>query len=58
MELRRRDVLRLAGLGALGAVLPACGSTLPEPDVTGAGFGTGATGTVRACGAGRPPRPA
>jgi multiple sugar transport system substrate-binding protein len=28
-------------------MLPACGSTLPEPDVTAAGFGTSATGTVR-----------
>jgi multiple sugar transport system substrate-binding protein len=37
----------MAGLGALGAVLPACGTTLPEPDVTAAGFGTGASGTVR-----------
>jgi multiple sugar transport system substrate-binding protein len=47
MALRRRDVLRLAGLGALGALVPACGSTLPEPDVTAEGFGEGATGTVR-----------
>lgn len=47
MELRRRDVLRLAGLGALGAALPGCGSQLPETDVTAAGFGEGATGTVR-----------
>ena len=46
MDLRRRDVLRLAGLGALGAALPACGSQLPEPDVSAAGFGEGATGTV------------
>jgi multiple sugar transport system substrate-binding protein len=47
MALRRRDVLRLAGLGAVGTLLPACGTTLPEPDVTAAGFGEGATGTVR-----------
>ena len=47
MDLRRRDVLRLAGLGAAGALLPACGATLPEPDVTAEGFGEGATGTVR-----------
>jgi multiple sugar transport system substrate-binding protein len=47
MELRRRDVLKLAGLGAAGALLPACGATLAEPDVTAAGFGEGATGTVR-----------
>jgi multiple sugar transport system substrate-binding protein len=47
MVLRRRDVLKLAGLGALGAVLPACGSQLPEPDVSAAGFGEDAAGTVR-----------
>jgi multiple sugar transport system substrate-binding protein len=47
MELRRRDVLKLAGIGALGAVLPACGSQLPEPNVSAAGFGEGAKGTVR-----------
>ena len=47
MALRRRDVLKLAGVGALGAVLPACGSQLPEPNVSAAGFGEGATGTVR-----------
>jgi len=47
MALRRRDVLKLAGIGALGAVLPACGSQLPEPNVSAAGFGEGATGTVR-----------
>jgi multiple sugar transport system substrate-binding protein len=47
MVLRRRDVLKLAGLGALGAVLPACGSQLPEPDVSAAGFGKDAAGTVR-----------
>jgi multiple sugar transport system substrate-binding protein len=47
MALRRRDVLKLAGIGALGAVLPACGSQLPEPNVSAAGFGEGASGTVR-----------
>jgi multiple sugar transport system substrate-binding protein len=47
MALRRRDVLKLAGVGALGALLPACGSQLPEPNVSAAGFGEGATGTVR-----------
>jgi len=47
MALRRRDVLKLAGIGALGAVLPACGSQLPEPNVGAAGFGEDATGTVR-----------
>jgi len=47
MVLRRRDVLKLAGLGALGAVLPACGSQLPEPNVSAAGFGEDAKGSVR-----------
>jgi multiple sugar transport system substrate-binding protein len=47
MVLRRRDVLKLAGIGALGAVLPACGSQLPEPNVSAAGFGENAGGTVR-----------
>jgi multiple sugar transport system substrate-binding protein len=47
MALRRRDVLKLAGIGALGAVLPACGSQLPEPNVAAAGFGVDARGTVR-----------
>ncbi|MGK5683377.1 ABC transporter substrate-binding protein [Actinoplanes sp. URMC 104] len=45
--MNRRGVLKLAGVGAAGALLPACGATLPEPDVTAAGFGEGATGTVR-----------
>jgi len=40
-------VLKLAGLGAAGAMLPACSATLAEPDVTAEGFGAGATGTVR-----------
>src|SRR4051794_8384949 len=47
MALQRRDVLRLAGLGAVATLLPACGATLPEPDVTSPGFGKKATGTVR-----------
>jgi multiple sugar transport system substrate-binding protein len=47
MNLHRRDALKLAGLGAAGALLPACSATLPEPDVTAAGFGEGASGTVR-----------
>src|SRR5919202_5293042 len=47
MTLRRRDVLKVAGLGALGALLPGCGTALPEPDVSAAGFGEGASGTVR-----------
>jgi len=47
MALTRRDVLKVAGIGALGALLPACGSQLPEPNVAAAGFGEGASGTVR-----------
>jgi multiple sugar transport system substrate-binding protein len=47
MTLSRRDVLKVAGIGALGALLPACGSQLPEPNVAAAGFGEGASGTVR-----------
>ncbi|MEV6843608.1 sugar ABC transporter substrate-binding protein [Actinoplanes sp. NPDC051411] len=45
--MNRRDMLKIAGLGAAGALLPACGATLPEPDVSVAGFGEGASGTVR-----------
>ncbi|MBB2902494.1 multiple sugar transport system substrate-binding protein [Kineococcus radiotolerans] len=51
MELHRRNVLGLGGLAALATALtPAlsgCSSTLPEADVTAAGFGEDATGTVR-----------
>ncbi|NIZ90563.1 ABC transporter substrate-binding protein [Kineococcus rubinsiae] len=47
MELSRRNVLGLGGLTALTALLPSCASTLPEADVSAAGFGEGATGTVR-----------
>ena len=47
MELHRRNVLGLGGLAALATLLPACASTLPEADVTAAGFGENATGTVR-----------
>lgn len=47
MELDRRKVMGLGGLGALGALLPGCASTLPEPDVSAAGFGQDARGTVR-----------
>ena len=47
MELHRRNVLGLGGLTALAALLPACASALPEADVTAAGFGENATGTVR-----------
>jgi multiple sugar transport system substrate-binding protein len=45
--MERRQVLQLSGLAALSAALPACGSAiLPEPDVTAAGFGENASGTV------------
>jgi multiple sugar transport system substrate-binding protein len=37
----------VAGLAALTTALPGCASTLPEPDVTAAGFGEEAKGTVR-----------
>ncbi|PRY16763.1 ABC transporter substrate-binding protein [Kineococcus rhizosphaerae] len=47
MELHRRDVLGLGGLAALAALLPGCASALPEADVSAAGFGEDATGTVR-----------
>ncbi|MFD0485625.1 ABC transporter substrate-binding protein [Kineococcus sp. GCM10028916] len=47
MELHRRNVLGLGGLAALATLLPACASALPEADVTAAGFGENATGTVR-----------
>ena len=47
MELRRRNFLSLAGLAGLTAALPACGSALPEADVSVAGFGEQATGTLR-----------
>jgi multiple sugar transport system substrate-binding protein len=43
----RRGFLRLAGLGALAAGLPACSSVLPAPDTHAPGFGTSATGVVR-----------
>ena len=47
MALGRRQFLQLSGLAALSAALPACGSgILPEPDVTTAGFGETASGTV------------
>ncbi|NAZ84815.1 ABC transporter substrate-binding protein [Kineococcus indalonis] len=47
MRLSRRRVLGLAGLAGTGALLPSCASNLPEADVTAAGFGEDATGTVR-----------
>src|SRR5919199_1341986 len=47
MTLRRRDVLKVAGLGALSALLPACGTALPEPNVGAPGFGEDGSGTVR-----------
>ena len=47
MALERRQVLQLSGLAALSTALSACGSAiLPEPDVTTAGFGESASGTV------------
>ena len=47
MVLPRRNVLGLGGLAALSALLPSCASTLPEPDVTAAGFGEDGEGVVR-----------
>jgi multiple sugar transport system substrate-binding protein len=47
MELHRRTLLALGGLAGLSALLPSCASQLPEADVTAAGFGQDATGTVR-----------
>lgn len=47
MNLRRRQFLGLAGLAAVGAALSGCSSALPEPDVTAAGFGEDATGTIK-----------
>lgn len=47
MELHRRTLLALGGLAGLSALLPSCASQLPEADVTAAGFGENATGTVR-----------
>jgi multiple sugar transport system substrate-binding protein len=47
MALGRRDFLQICGLAGLSAALPACGSgVLEEPEVTTAGFGENATGTV------------
>jgi multiple sugar transport system substrate-binding protein len=48
MTLGRRQFLQLSGLAALAAAaLPACGSAiLAEPDVSAAGFGQNASGTV------------
>ncbi|GAA0919942.1 sugar ABC transporter substrate-binding protein [Pseudonocardia zijingensis] len=47
MTTSRRGFLRLAGLGALAAGLPACSSVLPAPDTSASGFGSTATGLVR-----------
>ena len=47
MQLRRRDFLSLTGAMGVATALSACGSTLPEPDVSRAGFGEHATGTVK-----------
>ena len=47
MALTRRELLRACGLTGLAATLSACGSgVLAEPDVTAAGFGEAASGTV------------
>jgi multiple sugar transport system substrate-binding protein len=47
MTLRRREFLQLSGLVGLAGALSACGSgLLDEPDVTKAGFGENASGTV------------
>lgn len=46
MEITRRHLLALAGVGSVG-LLAGCAGTLPEPDVAAGGFGTGATGTVK-----------
>lgn len=46
-SLTRRDFLALTGALGLSTALSACASTLPEPDVTQAGFGESAKGTVR-----------
>jgi multiple sugar transport system substrate-binding protein len=47
MALRRREFLQLSGLVGLSAAASACGSgLLAEPDVTKAGFGENASGTV------------
>jgi len=47
MQLDRRKVLGLGGLGTITALMPSCASALPEPDVSAAGFGQDARGTVR-----------
>lgn len=47
MTTSRRGFLRIAGLGALAAGLPACSSVLPAPDTHAPGFGTSATGVVQ-----------
>nr|WP_296067030.1 extracellular solute-binding protein [uncultured Actinoplanes sp.] len=45
--MRRRELLQIAALAGLTATLDACGSgVLAEPDITQAGFGTNAEGTV------------
>jgi multiple sugar transport system substrate-binding protein len=47
MALKRREFLQMSALAGLAATLPACGSgILAEPDVTAAGFGEAANGTV------------
>ena len=46
MEITRRHLLALAGLGGVG-LLAGCAGTLPEADVAASGFGEGATGRVQ-----------
>ena len=47
MALKRREFLQISAFAGLAATLPACGSgILDEPDVTAAGFGEAASGTV------------
>ncbi len=43
----RRNFLALSGLAALTPALAACGGQLAEPNVSAAGFGEQATGTLR-----------
>ncbi|HLT11201.1 MAG TPA: sugar ABC transporter substrate-binding protein [Micromonosporaceae bacterium] len=46
MTLSRRDFLALAGIGGAAAALAGCGGQLEPADVTVAGFGEGASGTL------------
>ncbi len=47
VALSRRRFLHLSGMATLSVALPGCGSQiLPEPDITTAGFGEDATGSL------------